>query len=254
MGVPAEVVAARMLEHAVVVPRRTTIFLASQQDDTWISGDHLLDDLDRAVSRCVVGDDQLEVGERLVEHAANRLLHVALTVEDRQADRDPRHQIDHSENSSPLNSRIAVHLGLKILGDPGSVARTPLRLLDRCRDKATQVLPHLATTDRIIPEHQAETVRPHLAPAVVNLAADQRMDERRIDANEVEHLGDGRLWVSRQRFVRQDSDLTRVVVGQVLLQLSPVATRLDFETAFQIGQRRGEVATPTAFADRMDPL
>ncbi len=97
-----EVVSAHELEqlplgrvgHPVPVAWRPSPRFCAQELDTAVCLE-LLQHLPRAVGRGLVGDDELEVGERLVEHRAHRRLDKGGVLVGGHHDRDPRTPHDH---------------------------------------------------------------------------------------------------------------------------------------------------------------
>ena len=148
VSVPAEELTPSLLEHEVVVARRTLVDGVADHDHPVVSFRSPFDDRERGIGGRVVRHDQLQITVRLRQHALDRLLEVPLAVVHRQTDRHPRRRlghvgghIDHSPSSSPLNSRIAATSGCEVLAYTGPILGRPLRRLDRSADEASDAAP-----------------------------------------------------------------------------------------------------------------
>jgi hypothetical protein len=86
---PPEIRSRRLLEDPVVVASQADVVGVAHVADTPVPHGESLRDLLRRIGRGVVGDDELEVSERLRKPALDRLAQEVLPVEDGESDAHP---------------------------------------------------------------------------------------------------------------------------------------------------------------------
>src|SRR6185436_9364587 len=94
-GYPLEKLAPSRPDREVVIEGGAPVLIMAEIPDAGINRLILLGDLPRPIARCIVRDDQLEVGVGLCQQSIQRLCKETLAVVDGQAEREARRRDTH---------------------------------------------------------------------------------------------------------------------------------------------------------------
>ena len=120
---PLEVHAGRQMERLVVVVRGSQVLTVADVSDPAVLLRVAARDLLRAVRRRVVGDDELEVFERLRQDRIDRLRDVSLSVVHRHPDAGPR-MLMHGQDPSLSAAIVHQYRPLRVNAPPAGSNRT----------------------------------------------------------------------------------------------------------------------------------